>query len=347
MGTRVMCSTPPAITHSYCPAITAMAAKLAACWPEPHIRSSVVPQTSSGKPALSAALRAMFMPCSPTWSTQPITTSSTSAGSILTRSTRALSVSARRSSGRTPASLPFFLPTAVRAAPTNTAFAMALLDDVVDPREEGVRGRLELREPVERLDPSRELGMRRGEGGRLAREGLGLPVQDRAEQRGRLVIEVVPGGHHRVAVLERRPVHEVALGEPTGRAGWTARDLLDLGDGRAHRLRHALDVELLAARAGEGLAPGPGLLRVVEDAQVEIEAGRPVPVLDEHVPEGQRVLAPRHGHEDRLVAREHPALVDRLGDLLLEELDEVRRAERGAAAPELERGGAPALPARP
>src|SRR5439155_1382255 len=87
------------------------------------------------------------------------------------------------------------------------------------------------------------------------------------------------------------------------------------------------------------------LPRVVEDAQVEIEAGRPVPVLDEHVPEGQRVLAPRHGHEDRLVAREHPVLVDRLRNLLLEELDEVRRAERGIVAPELERGGAPALPA--
>ena len=31
MGTRVMCSMPPAMTHSYCPDITPMAAKLAAC----------------------------------------------------------------------------------------------------------------------------------------------------------------------------------------------------------------------------------------------------------------------------------------------------------------------------
>ncbi len=66
MGTRVMFSTPPAITHSYCPAITPMAAKLAACWPDPHMRSSVVPHTSSGNPAISAALRAMLNPCSPT-----------------------------------------------------------------------------------------------------------------------------------------------------------------------------------------------------------------------------------------------------------------------------------------
>ena len=39
----------------------------------------------------------------------------------------AFSVSANRSSGLTPASLPFFLPTAVRTAPTITAFAMTVL----------------------------------------------------------------------------------------------------------------------------------------------------------------------------------------------------------------------------
>ena len=124
MGTRVMFSTPPAITHSYCPDMTPMAAKFAACCPEPHIRSSVVPQTSSGNPAMRAAFRAMLKPCSPTLLTQPITTSSTSVGSILVRCTRAVRVSARRSSGRTPDSFPFFRPTALRTAPTITAFCM-------------------------------------------------------------------------------------------------------------------------------------------------------------------------------------------------------------------------------
>jgi hypothetical protein len=66
IGTRVMFSTPPAMTTSYWPDITPIAAKFAACWPEPHMRSSVVPHTSTGKPAMSAALRAMFSPCSPT-----------------------------------------------------------------------------------------------------------------------------------------------------------------------------------------------------------------------------------------------------------------------------------------
>src|SRR4029450_7205943 len=51
---------------------------------------------------------------------------STSEGSILLRSTSAFSVSAKRSSGRTVESLPFRLPTAVRAAPTITALFMAV-----------------------------------------------------------------------------------------------------------------------------------------------------------------------------------------------------------------------------
>src|SRR3990172_5681300 len=103
-----------------------MAQKLAACCPEPHIRSSVVPHTSRGKPAIRAALRAMLNPCSPTWSTQPTTTSSTSFGSTLVRATTSLSARASRSSGRTPDSLPFFLPTAVRTAPTITAVFMSI-----------------------------------------------------------------------------------------------------------------------------------------------------------------------------------------------------------------------------
>ena len=57
---------------------------------EPHWRSTVVPGTVSGKPAASTALRAMLTPCSPTCMTQPITTSSTRAGSMPVRSISAL-----------------------------------------------------------------------------------------------------------------------------------------------------------------------------------------------------------------------------------------------------------------
>src|SRR5262245_59240213 len=152
MGTRLMLSTPPAMTQSYWPDITPMAAKLAACCPEPHMRSRVVPQTSRGKPAMRAALRAMFSPCSPTWSTQPMTTSSTSAGSILLLATRALSVSASRSSGRTPASLPPLRPTAVRTAPTITALPIAALLISIPPGSDCLRGRCR---PRDGAGPSR------------------------------------------------------------------------------------------------------------------------------------------------------------------------------------------------
>ena len=50
IGTRVMFSTPAAITTSYAPAITPCAAKCAACWDDPHWRSTEVPTTVSGKP---------------------------------------------------------------------------------------------------------------------------------------------------------------------------------------------------------------------------------------------------------------------------------------------------------
>ena len=52
-------------------AMTACAAKWTACCAEPHCRSTVVPGTVSGKPAARAALRPMFIACSPTVIVQP------------------------------------------------------------------------------------------------------------------------------------------------------------------------------------------------------------------------------------------------------------------------------------
>jgi len=89
IGTRPIDSTPAAMTMSYTPAITPCAAKWIACWLDPHWRSTVVPQTLSGKPAARAALRPTLIACSPTWVTQPMITSSTSAGSMEFRSTSA------------------------------------------------------------------------------------------------------------------------------------------------------------------------------------------------------------------------------------------------------------------
>src|SRR5436190_5190777 len=104
--------------------MTPWAAKWADCWEDPHWRSTLVPTTDSGKPAASAALRPMFRPCSPVCMTQPMITSSTSAGSRSLRCTSALSVSAARSTGCQSFSFPLRFPSAVRTASTMTAVAM-------------------------------------------------------------------------------------------------------------------------------------------------------------------------------------------------------------------------------
>ena len=77
-----MCSTPPPIATSWTPEAISAAAKLTACWAEPHWRSTVVAGTSIGRPASSQALRPMLSACSPNCWTQPAITSPTSAGSI-------------------------------------------------------------------------------------------------------------------------------------------------------------------------------------------------------------------------------------------------------------------------
>src|SRR5262249_41743957 len=96
---------------------------------------------------------------------------------------------------------------------------------------------------------------------------------------------------------------------------------------------------------GELLALGLRFDGIVEDAEVEIEAGGPVALVDQHVPQRERVLAARDGDQHGLVSREHPVLADRLADLIAEELEEVRRAERRVVAPEPEHGRLSALAA--
>ena len=119
IGTRVMLSTPAAMTMSCVPDITAWAAKCSACCEEPHWRSTLVAGTLSGSCEARTALRAMLIACSPTWLTQPMITSSISAGSAPERSTSEVRAPARRGRpGATPASVPPLRPPAVRAAAT-------------------------------------------------------------------------------------------------------------------------------------------------------------------------------------------------------------------------------------
>src|SRR5215203_3257401 len=121
IGTRDIISTPAEITTSSCPDQTAAAALKFVCIEEPHWRSTVVPQTVSGQPATSGAIRPMFQPCSPICVTQPICTSSTSAGSRWFRSTSPFSTCAASSSPRIFDSIPSRFPIGLRTASTMSA----------------------------------------------------------------------------------------------------------------------------------------------------------------------------------------------------------------------------------
>jgi len=88
---------------------------------EAHCRSTLVPQTVSGQPAMSGTMRPMFQPCSPICVTQPIWTSSTSAGSRSWRAMRPFNTWAQSSSPRMLASEPFRFPIGLRTASTISA----------------------------------------------------------------------------------------------------------------------------------------------------------------------------------------------------------------------------------
>ena len=65
IGTRLMLSTPAAMTTSIWPDMTVAAAKWIACWEEPHWRSTEVAGTLSGSLEASTAPRATLLACSP------------------------------------------------------------------------------------------------------------------------------------------------------------------------------------------------------------------------------------------------------------------------------------------
>src|SRR5438270_683765 len=125
MGMRLMLSTPHATATSTAPEAIRLAARLAACWLDPHWVSTVVAAVVSGRPAASQAVRAMLKDCSPTWETQPDTTCPTSDGSIPVRPTSDVRAVPSRSAGWTVERPPLRRPTGVRTASMITTSGMA------------------------------------------------------------------------------------------------------------------------------------------------------------------------------------------------------------------------------
>src|SRR5687768_6606980 len=122
-------SVPPAMIWSAMPAMIRSAAMAMVCEPEEQKRLTVTAGTLSGNPARSDAMRATFVPDSPSGVAHPRITSSTASGaSCGVCAINARITSAAMSSGRVVRSDPRgALPTAVRRAETMTASFMCVL----------------------------------------------------------------------------------------------------------------------------------------------------------------------------------------------------------------------------
>src|SRR5580704_6596376 len=127
MGTMVIDSVPPATITCAAPARIRSAAMAIACNPEEQNRFTVIAEVSIGSPARSAAIRATFIPCSPSGIAHPRITSAISfASSPGTRARASLIANAAKSSGRVARNDPLnAFPTGVRTEETITGSAMA------------------------------------------------------------------------------------------------------------------------------------------------------------------------------------------------------------------------------
>src|SRR4051812_35429555 len=102
----------------------------ATAWsPDPQTRLTVSAGTSIGRPALSAACRATFIPA-PDCSTQPSTTSSTSRGSTPARATASRMTMAPRSTAERSFSAPPKDPMGVRQALRMTGYGSGKCGDL-------------------------------------------------------------------------------------------------------------------------------------------------------------------------------------------------------------------------
>src|ERR1044072_6507169 len=118
-----MDSVPPAMMHSAMPAIMRSAAIAMVCEPDEQKRLTVTAGTACGSPARRAAMRATFVPDSPSGVAQPkITSSIVSGDNAGTRFYKSSMTAAAMSSGLTVRRLPLgAFPTAVLTPATITA----------------------------------------------------------------------------------------------------------------------------------------------------------------------------------------------------------------------------------
>src|SRR5712692_2827130 len=123
-GTRLIASTPHPMATSTVPEPMRLAARLVACWLDPHWLSTVVAAVEMGMPAASQAVRPMLNDCSPAWLTQPVTTCSTTAGSMPDRAISDSRTAPSRSAGCLVERPPPRRPMGLRTASMTTTSVM-------------------------------------------------------------------------------------------------------------------------------------------------------------------------------------------------------------------------------
>src|SRR5437763_4307148 len=247
-GTRLIISTPHASTVSTAPDEIRPAARLVACWDDPHWLSTVVAATVSGRPAASHAVRAMLKDCSPTWLTHPPTTWSPSVGSMLARAMASRWTAPSRSAACMLDRPPPRRPIGLRTASTMTTSVMArqrtwLSADATRRTAPADAQRLQ-HEQEQRGSDDRDEQPSPGELVE-ADDGPGRPGQRAADQRpedpdgdlGQAARTAVPG-RHAGQRTGHEPEHQPAdqPHTPTEGTGTRSREQRDCGHAAARRI---------------------------------------------------------------------------------------------------------------
>src|SRR5665213_358110 len=172
----------------------------------------------------------------------------------------------------------------------------------------------------------------------LAPEILRLPPQHVAEQHRRLVVEIVAGREDVVAVTQRGFVEDVTLRQSAGRTRRALR-----GAGPTFDVEAVLGLEvdfdqLPPSAGGEGTRVHRRVLGVRADAEPDVQTVGLVAEVAQQLPQPERVLASRDGHQDSVAGLDHVEMIDRAPDLLSAVAEEARAAIPGVVAAHLDDG---------
>src|SRR6516164_5668727 len=181
------------------------------------------------------------------------------------------------------------------------------------------------------------MGVCAGQHGRLARKISRLPMQQVAQEHGRLVVEVMARRYDGEPVIERHAIEEVALAQPTRRTAGTPGGTGKLLDAHPVLGGDVRDQERGTQDAGIGRGLLLRLLGVLADPQIDVEARGLIPEAAQHIPERQAVFPAGDDHEHAILSGEHFPRLDGALHLALEKLEKVRGTERGVVTANFQR----------